>query len=175
MIGKLSDEVWFEYCLDDGNRTPYTKSSGGVRIVPKLQSNVQIRYGRTEYINHVGPALDCKSTSEGDFVARGVEVRRRTANVLLCGRASDEHPGAYSSCWSQSTKKTPSQEKCGRSHNGVYWFDLKARATQRIGILANHLQCHLAVRFHATGLLGEGGQKKFVRHRSRTFVSEDVT
>ena len=72
-------------------------------------------------------------------------------------------------------RKPPYRLKKGKIAQRNLLVRFEARAGQRMGILANLLHCHLAVQIQATGLLGEGGQKKFVRQRSRTFVSEDVT
>ena len=72
-----------EFC-DQKNQVKYMRSiqghSGGVHIVPKLQNNVRIPYGLTDYIYHVGSALNSRFISEGGLIAGriGVQQRRKT-------------------------------------------------------------------------------------------------
>ena len=65
--------------LDPSSRIRYMLSTqgrfGGVPIHPKLHSNVQIPYGWTDDIYHVGSALDNVSFFEEVPVAGGIGVR----------------------------------------------------------------------------------------------------
>ena len=60
-----TDKIRFEYCLDQHGRITYWRSiqdhSGGVRVDPTLRTNVNIPHGWTDYIYHVGSALDYRS------------------------------------------------------------------------------------------------------------------
>ena len=42
---------------------------------PKLHSNVRIPCGWTDYMDHVGSTVDCRSLSEGSLIASGIWVR----------------------------------------------------------------------------------------------------
>ena len=47
--------------------------SGGVRVDPELQSYVEIHFGWTDYIYHVGASRDCKLIADAGLLAGGTE------------------------------------------------------------------------------------------------------
>ena len=75
-----SDKILFKYCLDRKYKVHYYMRvkghSGGKRIDPKLQSNVLIPHGWTDYISHVGSTYENRSTSEG-LIAGEIGVVRQ--------------------------------------------------------------------------------------------------
>ena len=67
---KVSTQNLIQYIRTDQGH------SGGIRIDPKLQSNVLIPYGWTDKTDRVGSTFDYRSLSEGGLIAGGIGVRQ---------------------------------------------------------------------------------------------------
>ena len=87
MLERRHQQVRFEYCVDHGGRIKYLRAlqghSGGVRVDPTLQNHVQIPYGWTDHIYHVGSTKARRSIVDAGFLAGGTVTTREDAHASL--------------------------------------------------------------------------------------------
>ena len=153
-IGLLNgtDDIRSEYCLDQHG--------------PKLQNNVQIRYGWTDFIYHVGSAWDSSSISEGGLIAGRIATQsgkqtciftavnpvKHLSHSMLSPRSGEGKP-----------RMLPDKLRWRRAHDANYWFGWKLAWDKGLVVLANISKCHQTKRLHASRLLGQSGAKNSIR------------
>ena len=134
--------------------------SGRVPIDPNLKNHVQIPYGWTEYIYHVGSTLDHRSISEGGLIAGRVELR----NVFLCACGPHEHPDHVPRLEASQPRVISYISQWERSHDAVYGFESKLALDKGLGFwqtVANAI-----ILFESMPCVNVGEAKEHVRGRS---------
>ena len=64
--------------------------SGGKKVDPSLQDDVDIPYHWIDYMYHVGSSNDCSSILKSGLRTRGKRCERRTTNRILHSSGSYE-------------------------------------------------------------------------------------
>ena len=97
-----------------------------VRIDPKLQSNVKMPYGWTDYTHRVGSSFDCRSVAVAGLLAEGTSGHRVRQTCLLAVvdpmYAVTEIPP-----YEIHEPRMVSYKKWRRHQDTVCWFDLPTR------------------------------------------------
>ena len=127
-----SDKKRFQYCLGSDGFLLHMRAiqglSGGNKVDPSLQENVEIPYNWIEYIYPVGSSHDCQSIILSSLIAgrNDTKERRQTVNSTLHSRGPCEGTTRRWTLWmwhNHDRYLTEPDGKCERT-------------------LANSIQCH---------------------------------
>ena len=77
----------FQYCLDCNGYSLYMRAiqghSGGNKVDPPLQENVEIPYSWIKYIYHAGASHDCNSIIQSRLIAGGKDTKEGRQTVFF--------------------------------------------------------------------------------------------
>ena len=141
-----SDKNRFQYCFDSNGYLLYMRAiqghSGGHKVDPSLQDNIEIPHNWVDHIYHVGSSHDCHFIIQWGLVAGGKRYKRRKANSILHISWSHERTtrGWITSRDTTTTGPLQNQMESVPERDMSGQFGKWSR--QRIGILANPIQCY---------------------------------
>ena len=134
---------------------------GEVRVDPKLQGHVEIPYGWTDCIYHVGVAsLGCRSIADAGLVAGGTSGNRGRQTCCFTGVDPLHEPRVDPRHTTDQPRLVLFTFYWRRHQDAGYWFDLKIAQEKGLILWQNNFPCHHSQRLDASRVLGKSGEKR---------------